>query len=267
MSHPLSPRDIARVDGKPFVAAWSRFAGRRVGWLVASVILSGCAGPLQPLSFHTPDYQPENVFLYSPALPADVKRVTVLPLACDYQRMDLRDGCELLGPIVQAELIKTKKFEIVPVSPDVLRNRTGRTAWMGTEVLPRDLFDSLREVYGCDAVLFCQLTTFRAYAPLAIGWRMKLVDARTRQTLWAADDLVDAGQPAVLNGLKRYRQVELETPDEDQESLFNRLLDLPLSFAELQSSPASQENWLIRNSTQRFGQYAAAQVLTTLPSR
>jgi hypothetical protein len=251
-----------RVSGRRL-----RDAGWPVAWLMASAILAGCSTPLNGLLSRTPDYRPTNVFLYSPALPADVKRVTVLPLACDYQRMDLCDGCELLSPIVQAELIKTKKFEIVPVSPDVLRSRTGRTTWMGTEVLPRNLFDSLREVYGCDAVLFCQLTTFRAYAPLAIGWRMKLVDARTRQTLWAADDLVDAGQAAVLNGLKHYRQAEVGTPDEDQESLFNRLLDLPLSFAEVQSSPASQDNWLMQSSTRRFGQYAAAQVLTTLPSR
>jgi len=52
------------------------------------------------------------------------------------------------------------------------------------EILPPDFLDSLQRVYGCDAVLFCELSTFRAYAPLAVGWRMKLVDVRTRQILW-----------------------------------------------------------------------------------
>jgi hypothetical protein len=240
---------------------------RVLAGMTAGVLLSGCAGTDPGLSSGGAAYRPENVFLYSPMLPADVKRVTVLPLACDQQRTDLQDGCELLGPIVQAELIKTRKFEIVPVSPEVLRNRTGRLAWSGTEILPRSFFDVLREVYGCDAVLFSQLTVYRAYAPLAVGWRMKLVDTRTRQTLWAADELVDAGQPAVLNGLERYRRMEAQSPGDGGANMLDRLLDLPLSYAELKSPPGSEQDWLMRNSPRQFGQYAVAQLLTTLPKR
>jgi hypothetical protein len=246
---------------------WLWGAGWLIAGLVAGALLTGCAAPVNRLFSPTPDYRPENVFLYSGSLPADIKRVTVLPLACENQRSDLRDGCETLDPILLGELIRAKKFEVVSASPDLVRNRTGRFTWTGTEVLPRDFFSALREAYGCDAVLFCQLTVFRPYTPLAIGWRMKLVDARTRQTIWAADDIVDAGQPAVRNGLARYRQTEVETPDAERENPFNQLLDLPLSYAEVRSSQASRENWIMRNSPQRFGQYAAAQLLTTLPSR
>ena len=213
------------------------------GGLLACALLAGCAAPLGPLVSREPDYQPANVFLYTPTLSGDVKRVAVLPLACDHRRTDLKDGCEALNPILQAELAKTRKFEALSVSPGILKNRTGRSAWEGTEALPPDFFDSLREVYGCDAVLFCQLTVFRPYAPLAIGWRMKLVDARTRQTLWAVDEVVDAGQPAVLDGLKDYQSTELRSP----------------------ANP--QDDWLMRNSPRRFGQYAAAQLFATLPAR
>jgi hypothetical protein len=238
-----------------------------VACLAAGALLTSCAGPASRPSSPTSDYRPENVFVYSGTLPADLKRVTVLPLACENERADLRDGCEVLDPILQSEIVRTKKFEVVPASPELLRQRTGRLTWTGAEALPRDFFNSLREAYGCDAVLFCQLTVFRASAPLAIGWRVKLVDAHTRQTLWAVDDIVDAGQPAVLNGLERYRRTEVQTLSDDGEKPFNQLLDLPLSYAEVRSSPANREKWLMRNSPRRFGQYAAAQLVATLPDR
>lgn len=224
--------------------------GRRLwctGWigglLVACVILIGCALPSRLITSMTPGYRPENVFLYAHALSPDLKCVAVLPLACEDRRPDLQDGCEALNPVFQAELIKTRKFEVVGVSPEVLRNCTGRMAWTGTEVLPQEFFDSLREVSGCDAVLLCQLTAFRAYEPLAVGWRMRLVDARTGQTLWAVDELFDAGHPSGLNGARHYQ------------------------WAELQGSYNDSGRWLMRNSPREFGQYAAAQVLATLPKR
>jgi hypothetical protein len=211
--------------------------------LAACAMLAGCALAGRQMGRLTPDYQPENVFLYSPGLSPDLKRVAVLPLAYEDQRTDLADGCEALNPILQAELIKTRRFETVPVSSEMLQNRTGRSVWTGTEALPQEFLDSMREVYACDAVLFCQLTVFRTYEPLAIGWRMKLVDVRTRQTLWAADELFDAGREPVLNGTRHYQ------------------------WTELQSSAVGNENWLMRNSPRRFGQYAAAQLLATLPKR
>ena len=179
---------------------WLWNAGWWVAGLVVGVLLTGCAAPENRQMYQSPGCRPENVFRYSESLPADIRRVAVLPLACENQRTDLQEGCEALNPILQGELIRTKKFEVVSANADLLRNRTGRLTWTGAEILPRDFFSSLREAYGCDAVLFCQLTVFRAYAPLAIGWRMKLVDVRTRQTLWAADDIVDAGEPAVPEG-------------------------------------------------------------------
>ena len=123
----------------------------------------------------------------------------------------------------------------------MLRSRTGQSGWTGAEVLPADFFESLRRAYGCDAVLFCQLTVFRAYAPLAVGWRMKMVDTRTRQILWAADEVFDAGQPSVLNGARHYQLAEHRASEPD--------------------------DWGIRNSPRQFGQYAAAQLAARLPDR
>ena len=214
-------------------------------FLALCAILTGCALPARQVGslVPTPDYRPDNVFLYPSVLPADLRRVAVLPLACEEICGDLVAGCETLRPVLQAELIKTKKFEVVAVSPETLRNRTGCQAWTGTEVLPQDFFESLRRVYGCDAVLFCELTAFRGYAPLAVGWRLKLVDAHTRQTLWAVDEVFDAGQKSVSGGARHFQ------------------------WARWQFWTAAPDEWLVRNSPRQFGEYAVAQLLATLPNR
>jgi TolB-like protein len=207
--------------------------------LAACFMVAGCASP-GGHALLTHDYQPQNIFTYS-HMPANFQRVAVLPLACETRCADLPEGCEALNPVLIAELAKAKQFEVISVNPEMLRSRTGRSSWTGAEVLPADFFDSLHRSYGCDAVLFCQLTVFRAYAPLAVGWRMKMVDTRTRQILWAADELFDAGEPAVLNGARHYQKAELRT------------------------SPL--EDWSIRNSPREFGQYAAAQHAARLPGQ
>jgi hypothetical protein len=214
-------------------------------WLAACGLLTGCNGsaPWNQTAEWRPAYHPDNVFQYTPVLPYDLKRVAVLPLACDERRTDLQDGCGSLDSILQAELIKTKKFEVIPVSCEVLRSRTGQPTWTGAEILPANLFDSLREVYGCDGILFCQLTAYHAYPPLVVGWRLRLVDVRTRQTLWATDEILDA---------------DGQTPP--KEPGFD-------PFFEHYVTENSLKEWSILNSPREFGQYAVARVIATLPAR
>jgi hypothetical protein len=213
------------------------------GLVVACLSLAGCALTPNPITGLEPAYKPENVFLYAPTLSPEIKRVAVLPMACEDQRPDLADGCATLQSVLQTELLKTRKFEVVCVNPESLRDCTGFLALTGCEILPRNFCDSIRELSGCDAVLFSQLTVFRAYEPLAIGLRMKLVNARTGQTLWAVDELIDAGERGVL---KRAG---------------------PLQELGSWSVVPGCDEWVLRNSPRRFGQYAAAQVLGTLPKR
>lgn len=206
-------------------------------------LLAGCETPGVVAVDLSAPYQPDNVFLAAPKLPADVKRVAVLPLACDGQQTDLTAGCDALGPILAAELTKTKRFEVIQVSPEELWRLTGRADWTGEEVLPADFLNSLKKEYGCDAVLFCQLTEFRAYPPLAVGWRLKLVDISLQKTIWAGDEHFDAGQPAVIAAALRYQQQEQRQFGDDT------------------------TDWLAVTSPRWFGQYSVASLLDTLPAR
>jgi hypothetical protein len=229
--------------------------------LVASVIFIGCALTNGTVASGQ-DVKSQNVFTSSPILPKDLKRVVVLPLAFKEPRADLGSGCEMLEPVLQTELIKTKKFEVIPASPEMLRNLTGRLSWTGAEILPTDFFGSLQRVYGCDAVLFCQLTAFRAYAPLAVGWRMKLVDVRTQKIIWAADEVFDAIEPAVAKDAEQFEKQQQNIHGETKS-----LLKTLLKIADREPLSALDDQWAILNSPRYFGQYSAVKLLQTLPER
>jgi hypothetical protein len=229
---------------------------------VMCAILTGCAALMPDAVVFGQDSKTQNVFVSSPVLPKDLKRVVVLPLVCDESRVDLSSGCEMLGSVLQAELVETKKFEVVPAGPEMLRSLTGRSGWTGAEVLPADFFDSLQRAYGCDAVLFCQLTEFRAYAPLATGWRMKLVDARTKKIIWAADEIFDAGVPAVAKAAEHF-----QARQQDVHGKTRSLLKALLKYADRQPPSALDDQWGILNSPRYFGQFAAEKLLQTLPER
>jgi hypothetical protein len=220
-------------------------AGRITGLTILVAAVAGCSTSLSRVGLLAPepDYHPANVFAYPPNLSPSLQRVAVLPLATTAAVGDLPEGCEALSPVLWEQLVKSKKFEVVTVPAERLRSRTGRPAWTGTENLPPNLFEFLRREYGCDAVLFSELTAYHAYAPMVIGWRLKLVDARTGQILWAVDDLFDAARPAVANAAYHFEKRQDATADR------------------------SEGSWLGQNSPRRFGRYSAAALLDTLPER
>jgi hypothetical protein len=221
-----------------------------------------CAALAEDAVVFGQDSKPQNVFVSSPELPKDLKRVLVLPLVGEESRADLSSGCEMLDCVLQAELVKTGRFEVIPASSEMLRSLTGRPGWTGAEVLPADFLNSLQRAYGCDAVLFCQLTEFRAYAPLAVGWRMKLVDVRTQKIIWAADEDFDAGIPAVAKGAEQFQKQQQNVHGQARSLLKNLL-----KYADRQPASALDDQWSILNSPRYFGQYAAVKLLQTLPER
>ncbi len=208
-----------------------------------AALLAGCGGV--PLSDQVigPSYQPANFHLRSAVMPRELRRVAVLPLATAKDEPQLEAGREALEPIVWAELIKTKRFEVVKVSSEQLAIWTGRPAWKAEERLPDGFRGGLKGETSADAVLFCQLTEYRGYPPLGVGWSMKLVDAGPSPILWSVDEFFDAGNPQVVNAARRYCQ---------QEARDTRNLS---------------DSFLILGSPRRFGQYTASAVLATLPGR
>jgi hypothetical protein len=205
------------------------------GWLAAGGLFGNLVHAAEPL--------PDNVFARASVLPADLQRVVVLPLAADGPDADLPAGCEALQPVIFDELIRMEKFEVVSARPENLRAGTGRAAWTGTEPLPAAFFDSLQREYGCDAVLFCELTVYHAYAPLAIGWRLKLADVRTHQIIWSADEVFDSHRSAFNWDITEFFEA--------RDSLATK----------------AETRWRLLNSPLQFGRLTVAEILNTLPVR
>ncbi len=203
-----------------------------------------------------------NVFVSSPQLPPTLKRVVVLPLACEVPDPNLTGGCEILEPVLRAALIKTGKFEVVAASFEELRSCTGNSSWTGGEILPAAFFDSLKQVYGCDAVLFCELTVFRPTPPLAIGWRLKLADAQTGKIIWAADDIFDAGNLSVAKNAQKFQERE-----QPRHSIFYDVYSFMAWCVNTPTRSALDDQWNILHSPQYFGKYSAETLLKTLPGR
>jgi len=227
----MSFHDAKYIRTRRFTRRWARICG----WLAWAALSSG----VLPAA----DSRPDNVFARPLVLPPTLQRVAVLPLVAESQDAGLPDGCEALQPVLFAELVRTEKFEVVAVPPEHLRASSGRAAWTGAEELPKGFLDSLQREYGCDAVLFCELTVYHAYAPLAIGWRLKLADVRTHQIIWAADEVFDAGQPKVAHQALQF--LANRGPAADKDAL----------------------RWRLASSPRQFGNYTAAALLSRLPAR
>jgi hypothetical protein len=227
---------------KQFILKISNWSAVSAAILICG-LLAGCAVGTPEDLVRFKRYDPQNVYVSGVALPKNIRRVVVLPLACDDNDINLNEGRAQLEPVLVSELIKTKKFEVVSSDSAFLKDRTSRADWSGEEILPQELFALLRENSGCDAVLFSRLTVFRAYPPLAVGWRIRLVDVQTRKTIWAADEVFDGGEAAVENGARRHQLTEDRSPW------------------------GAPNEWFVQNSPSKFGQYTAARLLATLPPR
>jgi hypothetical protein len=223
------------------------------------------AGGSGPASLSAPADPPGpavNVFVSSFQLPDQLKRVVILPLAGDTFDGPQSDGCQMLGPVLQAELIKTGEFEVVAADPETLRHCTGSLSWTGDEALPANFFDSLKQFYGCDGVLFCHLTTFRPSPPLAIGWRLKLVDVKTGKIIWAADEIYDARDPNVAKAAKRF-----EKRQQPHQSVVYHIYSFLAWCINTPTRSVLDDQWNILHSPRYFAEFSSDQLLKTLPER
>jgi hypothetical protein len=161
-----------------------------------------------------------------------------------------------LETVLYAELEKSGRFEVIPVSGEQLREWTGQASWRADEQLPLNFLERLRDGTGCDAVMFSQLIRYQPYEPLAVGWKFALVEKRETvldataapksavpEILWSADEVFDAGDVGVANAARAYYSQHLRN-------------EAPLS------DPAT-----VLGSPSRFGQYTLNALFATLPDR
>ena len=190
-----------------------------------------------------PSYVPTNVYREFDALPANVRKVAVLPLSYNERDEGPRWGYQALEPVLQSELAKANKFELVAISPEQLKQWTGKERWDFQEALPPKILQQIVTATGADGVLFSHLSHYKAYPPLLIGWRLKLVTAPNPEVVWSVDEIFDAGEEPVSNAARRFAREHLR------------------------NHPTLEDTRSILLSPSRFGRYTASAVMDTLPAR
>lgn len=146
-------------------------------------------------------FQPAN-FNGEPQLPASLHRVLLLPLCAGTAAPAETAG--VMDDIFAAELLKQLRFEVVRLSRAECQRRFGVAEFSSTAALPHDFLSTLGREFGVEAVLFVDLTSYRAYRPLALGVRAKLATVEETRLLWSFDEVFSADDPAVSNSVRRY---------------------------------------------------------------
>jgi len=228
-----------------FTTGCGRALFRLLPGVSVALLLAGCDTPhIQHVHFPAEvRYKPSNIYRKDFALDPEVKRVAVLPMTTLQPTEAFQAGVASLQPLLHAELAKSKRFELIPVTPEQLQNWTGQRVWRADEQLPRDFFDRIQEETGCQCVLFDQLTRYQPYQPVAVGWKLTLVINKEHQIFWAADEVFDAGDDGVANAARAYEYNHIVT-----------------------QSPLPDPNAIL-SSPSRFGQYTLSALLATLPQR
>ncbi len=228
------------------VAGVGQALGHAVLMLALAAGLGGCktASIKNPGTVIGPFHKPANYNLANGVMPADMRRVALLPLTSAMNTVEHQSGRQILQKFMQAEIAKSGLFEVVYVPETKMGQLTGRPAWRMIDELPVDFIEQISREYDCQGVLFSHLTVYQPYPPLSIGWRMGLVHlsphSNNGSVVWELDDVFNAGQKSVINSAKR---------NAIKNGLSDPELDVELGLL---------------NSPRRFGRYTAEAVVATM---
>ena len=176
--------------------------------LLAAFLCGGTAckqvAKLQNGAYIGPFYSVGNVYKTPEGLGPHIKRVAMMPLTSGRGNRNAERGVHQMQVVLTEEFSRNRVFDIVTVTPDRLQRIFGRRAIYADEPLPHDFLQTLQRETGCQAVLFTELTTFRAYPPVALGWKIHLFDLKSENLIWAVDEVFDGGQNPVANSLRKH---------------------------------------------------------------
>ena len=176
-----------------------------VAWLLAVGLLAGgCETPKPTLPEPGARFEPKNVYRAIEVLPGDLQRVVLMPVTVASPELATLDQRNQLAQVLEEELRKTHRFEVVRATREELRRGFGKDAFSAGESLPPDLLTRIQSAHSADGVMFVQISSYRPYPPVAIGWELRLVTADQGRTLWSFDETFDASQAEIARSARDY---------------------------------------------------------------
>lgn len=205
--------------------------------------LTGCVqGPaLDDRARLGPFFVPRN-FAGEPMLPAALHRVLVLPVSAG--ELAPAETAVTLDAAIVAALQQQQRFEIVVLGREEALRRFGAREFSSVSALPHGFLEKCRDYYGCEGVLFVDLTVYHPYRPQALGFRAKLALIQDVRLIWNFDETFSAENPAVVNSVRRYYYRD-----------------------DTRSGPPVDFSASALQSPGRFAAYAADAMFSTLPPR
>ncbi len=136
------------------------------------------------------------------SLPPTLRRVVLLPVYGGA----LADGetAAALDAVFATELQRQNRFEVVVLDRAECRRRFGAEEFSSSAALPRDFLTKIRRDFAADAVIWIDLTAFRAYRPVAIGVRAKLATLKETRLVWTFDNVFSSDDPTVANSARHH---------------------------------------------------------------
>lgn len=147
-------------------------------------------------------FHPTNLYP-TERLPANFSRVAVLPYYFADEDSPLLD---YVDEVFHQELAKQRLFETVRVSTEQMKALFGKQRISSSSQLPETFLADIGTATGANGILLVDLDSYRAYKPLALGVRAKLVDAKSADFLWAIDETFDAGQPNIILAANQFQR-------------------------------------------------------------
>ena len=184
-------------------------------------------------------FVPQNLYP-TERLPTSFNRVAVLPCYFADEDSPLLD---YVDEVFLQELTKQRLFETVRLSTEQMKILFGIRRLSSSGELPETFLSDIEKATGANGVLLMDLYSYRAYKPLALSVRAKLVEIKSADFLWAIDETFDAGQPGVIVAANQ----------------FQRAIQVNNISARTTGSATS--------SPRTFAKYVADSIFSTLPIR
>jgi hypothetical protein len=184
-------------------------------------------------------FLPKNLYP-TERLPINFTRVAMLPCYFADEDSPLLD---YVDEIFHQELTKQRLFETVRISTEQMKALFGIRRISSSSEMPETFLSDIEKATGANGVLLVDLDSYRAYKPLALSVRSKLVEIKSADFLWAIDETFDAGQPGVIVSANQ----------------FQRLVQV--------NNISARTNGSTTASPRTFAKYVAHSIFSTLPIR
>ena len=176
-------------------------AASRKSWgmtfLLLAVLLSGCR--THSVSAPVSDYY----YINPNKKLTDVGRVAIIELDNDSSYPQI--STDITASLYQA-LLKKQVFGLTLVRQNDPSWRSLQMQRDSTYTLEQIM--AIREALKCDGILLGTVTEFRPYPHMAVGLRLKLLDLRDGQLLWALEQIWDSADKTTEKRIKSYFKSE-----------------------------------------------------------